>query len=159
LGINRLCDGSRWGSLITYKTDNFDFNELCELIQEFIEESDFKVEVNRSKISMILNSDFCFPVVAYDDDKPVGVIIGYIYEHPLFKAKCSDDFLLYVKNDYRGKLVSVKLVKMYKNWAITNSVDFIFISQSTGVGNVDRIKQFYNKLGFKTVGFNCVKGI
>jgi GNAT superfamily N-acetyltransferase len=144
--------------LITYKTDNFNFEELCNLIQDFIEESDYKVEVNKSKISMILNSDFCFPVVAYDDEKPIGVIIGYIYEHPLFKAKCSDDFLLYVKNDYRGKLVSVKLVKLYENWAITNSVDFIFISQSTGVGNVDRIKQFYNKLGFKTVGFNCVKG-
>jgi len=145
--------------LITYKTDNLNFEDLCNLIQDFIEESDYKVKVNRSKISMILNSDFCLPVVAYDNDKPIGVIIGYIYEHPLFKAKCSDDFLLYVKNDYRGKLVSVKLVKMYEHWAITNSVDFIFISQSTGVGNVDRVKQFYNKLGFKTVGFNCVKGI
>jgi GNAT superfamily N-acetyltransferase len=145
--------------LITYKTDNFEFDKICELIQEFIDESDYKVEIDKSKIEMILCKDFCFPVVAYDNDKIIGIIIGYIYEHPLFEAKCSDDFLLYVKNDYRGKMVSVKLVKMYENWAITNSVDFIFISQSTGVGNVDRVKQFYNKLGFKTVGFNCVKGI
>ena len=139
-----------------YETINYDLKEICNLIQEFIDESVFKVKVDVKKIENIINSN-CLKIVVYDDKKAIGIIMGYLYDHPLFNVKVSDDFLLYVKKEHRNGFIASKLIKMYECWAKENGANYIFINQSTGVGNVEKVKCLYEKMGFNLMGFNCMK--
>jgi GNAT superfamily N-acetyltransferase len=143
--------------LIKYKINGHNLEEICQLIQDFIDESVFKVKINKERINKILNFEQCLTAVAYKNEKPIGIIMGYLYEHPLFEAKIADDFLLYVNKEHRGGFTGVKLIKIYKDWASHQDINYIFISQSTGVGNVEKVALLYEKMGFQTMGFNCMK--
>lgn len=142
-----------------YQTENHNLQEVIDLLEEFIEESVFSADVDIEKVSQILNHNLCLVTVAKNEKETVGLMIGCVYEHPLFDAKVASDLLVFVKKQYRGGLVALKLIKIYENWAKKQGVRYIFLGQSTGTGNIDRVKGFYEKLGFKTTGFNTIKGV
>jgi hypothetical protein len=52
--------------------------------------------------------------------------------------------------------VALKLVKSLETWAKEMNVDDLHLGQTTAV-DMDKTRQFYERLGYKTVGFNTVK--
>ena len=142
-----------------YQTENNSAEEIESLLKEFIEESVFAVKVDVEKIKNILIYEKCLVVVVRNEKETTGLMIACIYDHPLFNVKIASDLVVFVKKEFRGGLIALKLIKMYENWAKNQGVGYIFLGQSTGVGNIDRVKMFYEKLGFKVTGFNSIKGV
>lgn len=140
-----------------YKTEQHNLDDIQSLLTLFVNESIYKCSVKPEGLKHTVTSPGTLTVVVYNDDKPVAIFMGYTYNHPMFHAKFSADLLLYVVPDFRGTPIAVRLMKMYDTWAQKQKVDYINIGQSTGIGDMDRVRSFYEKLGFKTTGFNCSK--
>lgn len=140
-----------------YKTKNHIISHIEDLLASFVNESVYDKPVNVEGLKRTIESPTTFTVVVYDDVKPVAIFMGYLYNHPMFHAKFSADILLYVTPEHRGTPIAVRLIKMYESWARQNKVDYMTLGQSTGIGDSDRVRRFYEKLGFKTTGFNCLK--
>jgi GNAT superfamily N-acetyltransferase len=140
-----------------YKTKDNSIEDVCYLITDFLNESKFKLNVVEAKVTRFLNRPDFFTCVVYDNNKPIGLIMAYTYTHPLFDGKASDDFLVYVDKKHRGSSVAVRLIKLYEEWAKQQKVDYILISQATGTGDTERVRMFYEKLGFTTTGYNAMK--
>lgn len=82
--------------------------------------------------------------IAYDDEKPIGVVLGGIKEYEGIKTiRCGT---LAVVSDYRGMGISQKLMELHKNEAIAEGCKQLFLEVI--VGN-DRAINFYNKLGYE----------
>lgn len=145
-----------------YKTENHNLADIELLLSDFGHESVFDRPIDRpvnvEGLKKTINNPNTLTIVAYEEDRPVAVFLGYVYNHPFFHAKFAADFLIYVIPEKRGSLVAVRLMKMYESWARNNNVNYISIGQSTGIGDLGRVRNFYEKLGYKTTGFNCLKG-
>ena len=140
-----------------YKTEQHNFDDIQSLLTAFVNESIYDRPINVDGLKRTVASPGSLTVVVYSEDRPVAIFMGYTYNHPMFHAKFSADLLLYVVPDFRGTPIAVRLMKMYDAWAQKQKVDYINIGQSTGIGDMDRVRSFYEKLGFKTTGFNCSK--
>lgn len=140
-----------------YKTENHNLSDIESLLVAFVNESVYNRPVNPEGLKRTVGSPTTMTVVVYDGVKPVAIFMGYLYNHPMFHARFSADLLLYVVPEHRGTPIAVRLLKMYESWARQNKVDYMALGQSTGIGDTDRVRKFYEKLGFKTTGFNCLK--
>ena len=140
-----------------YKTENHNLSDIESLLVAFVNESVYDRPVNPEGLKRLVEAPTTLTVVVYDGVKPVAIFMGYTYNHPMFYAKFSADLILYVVPEHRGTPIAVRLLKMYESWARQQKVDYMNIGQSTGIGDMDRVRKFYEKLGFKTTGFNCSK--
>ena len=144
-----------------YKTSDLNTKDVVTLLTRFLDESVFEGRVATDNVVKVLsNKDKFLTIVAYKELEPVGIFVGYTYEHPLFVGDyLSGDLLVYVIPEYRGSLVATRFVKKYIQWATNKGVRYIQLGQTTGVGNIERVKKFYESMGFKTVGFNTLKEV
>jgi len=87
-----------------------------------------------------------YSFIAFDEDKPVGLILGGIKVYEGIKTlRCG---ALCVHPDYRGTEVSKKLFSLHKETAIKNNCQQLFLEVI--VGN-DRAINFYKKMGYEKV--------
>jgi GNAT superfamily N-acetyltransferase len=140
-----------------YKTENHNLDDIQSLLTAFVAESVYDRPVNVEGLKRTVESPATMTVVVYDGETPVAIFVGYTYNHPMFHAKFAADLLLYVTPEHRGSPIAFRLAKMFMAWAEKNKVDYTTIGQSTGIGNMNRVREFYEKLGFKLTGFNCLK--
>lgn len=91
--------------------------------------------------------------VALDDDKVIGMGIGFIHEqdeegklcvHPTKPAEIQD---LYVDDGYRSQGIGAKLVKALEEYFKSQGRDEIWVGALTANG---RSVTFYEKCGYKT---------
>lgn len=143
----------------SYETSNIDINDLVGLLDRFVDESIYEAKADVVRIKNSINASYLFFVVAYDNDIPVGVLVGGFYDHPLFNVKMASDLVVYIIPEYRGGIISKRLVSMFEEWSKKNNADYIVLGQTTNVGNIERVSKFYEKLGYKTTGFNTLKGL
>jgi len=141
-----------------YKTKNHILDDIYGLLEGFIGESVYVSKIRKDGIKGLIDKPENLTIVVYDEH-PVAIFMGCTYNHPMFEGKAAADLLMYVKPEKRGSPISMRLVKMYEDWAKRQQVDYIMIGQSTGIGNIDRVGKFYQKLGFQMTGFNLTKGI
>jgi GNAT superfamily N-acetyltransferase len=66
------------------------------------------------------------------------------------------DIGFYVNPNHRGSRAAIKLLAKLEDWARDNNINDVCIGQTTAV-NMEKTQQFYNRLGYKTVGFNTIK--
>lgn len=142
-----------------YETNNIDINDLTKLLDRFVDESVYDAKADVFRISQSINSPCLLFVVAYDEDTPVGVLVGGFYDHPLFNVRMASDLVVYITPEYRGGIISKRLVTMFEEWSKKNDADYIVLGQTTNVGNIERVSKFYEKLGYQTTGFNTLKGL
>jgi hypothetical protein len=141
-----------------YISTNHNLEDVTLLLSKFIDESVFEGEILLENVKEMLKNDRFLTIVAYDD-KPIGLFMAHTYDHPIFKNSCSDDIVLYVDGSHRGGLTAIRFIKKYITWAESKSVKYIQLGQSAGVGDINRVGKFFESMGFKTVGFNTLRGI
>lgn len=142
-----------------YKVTDHSISDVEMLLSKFIDESVFDGFVSKDGIKKILDNKSFFTVVAYKI-KPIGIFIGVKYEHPIFKgAFLCDDLLMYVDKDNRGGMTAARFVKMYESWAKDVGVKYVRLGNSTGIGDIEKVSKFYERMGFKRVGFNTLKEV
>jgi ribosomal protein S18 acetylase RimI-like enzyme len=84
--------------------------------------------------------------VAFDQDQPVGVILGGIKNYESVKTmRCGT---LAIHPDYRGRGVSQRLMELHKEEAVNHGCKQLFLEVI--VGN-DRAINFYKRLGYEKV--------
>jgi ribosomal protein S18 acetylase RimI-like enzyme len=87
-----------------------------------------------------------FSFIAFDGDKPVGVILGGIKTYESIKTmRCGT---LAISSGYRGKRISQQLFELHKEAAIEQGCKQLFLEVI--VGN-DRAINFYKRLGYEKV--------
>lgn len=110
----------------------------------------------KHKILQLYKNPNAVGFVAIENDKIIGFISAIAHEYFFSNRKTASDLGFFVLPEFRGSRAALKLVKSLENWAKEIGVDDLHLGQTTAV-EMDKTKQFYERLGYKTVGFNTVK--
>ena len=122
-----------------------------------VAEAEFSYAVpEKHKILHLVKNPNCVVFVAIEHNRIVGFISGIAHEYFFSNRKRVSDLGLFVSPEYRGSRAALKLVKSLETWAKDIGVDHLHLGQTTAV-DMDKTRQFYERLGYKTVGFNTVK--
>jgi GNAT superfamily N-acetyltransferase len=133
------------------------FPEFCELVERSIAESEFadaKLDV-AAMYEMLQYPDVVY-FLAIDDNKIVGFIGGVSHKYFFSSRQRVSDLGFYVEPEYRGSRAAIKLAKALEAWAKEKGVEDIYLGQTTGI-EVDKTRNFYERLGYKVVGVNTIK--
>ena len=122
-----------------------------------VAESEFSYAIpEKQKILQLFKNPNAVAFLALENNQIVGFISGIVHEYFFSNRKRVSDLGFFVLPEYRGSRVALKLVKLIESWAIEKKAEELHLGQTTGL-DIDKTKKFYERLGFKTVGFNTVK--
>ncbi|MDF2672995.1 MAG: N-acetyltransferase [Clostridiales bacterium] len=114
--------------------------------------SDYIIKINMSKDLFVKRffevegNSLEHSFIAYDDNKPIGVVLGGIKNYEGIKtSRCGT---LAIVPDYRGKGVSQGLMELHRSEALKQECKQMFLEVI--VGN-DRAINFYNKLKYEKI--------
>lgn len=110
----------------------------------------------KHKILQLYKNPNAVGFIAIENDKIIGFISGIAHEYFFSNRKKANDLGFYVLPEFRGSRAALKLVKSLENWAKEIGADDLHLGQTTAV-EIDKTRQFYERLGYKTVGFNTIK--
>jgi GNAT superfamily N-acetyltransferase len=107
----------------------------------------------RSVLGMVINNPNGFGVLAYKDGKPVGMICGGLAPYVFSRGWLASDYAWYVLPEHRGSSTAVRLLKMFRQWAVEKGATELYMGVTTNV-DADRTGQLLQRLGFYHVGGN-----
>lgn len=143
--------------MIIEKLSESRLDEFFEIVCKMVAESEFSYVVpEKQKILQLFKNPNAVAFLALENDQIVGFISGLVHEYFFSNRKRVSDLGFFVLPEYRGSRVALKLVKLLEAWAIEKNANELHLGQTTGL-DIDKTKRFYERLGFKTVGFNTVK--
>jgi GNAT superfamily N-acetyltransferase len=108
------------------------------------------------KIRALVISPKTLFLLAFDSDKLIGYTCGMLHKSMFNDTLCVSDIGVYVDPDHRGNNLSKQLIDQVEQWAKEKGAKQFWLGQTTG-DNPDQVIKYYNRLGFTTKGFNCVK--
>lgn len=131
--------------------------EFFEIVTKMVAEAEFaNAKIEKHKILHLYKNPNAIAFLAIENDKIIGFIAAISHECFFSSKKKVSDLGLYVLPEYRGSRAALKLVKSLETWATEMGADDLHLGQTTAV-EIDKTRQFYERLGYKTVGFNTVK--
>ena len=131
--------------------------EFLEIVTKMVTEAEFScAKLEKHKILHLYKNPNAIAFLAIDNDKIVGFIAALSHEYFFSSRKTASDLGFYVLPEYRGSRAALKLVKSLEEWAKQMGASDLHLGQTTAV-EIDKTRQFYERLGYKTVGFNTVK--
>jgi len=143
--------------LIIEKLSENRLDEFFEIVCRMVAESEFSyANPEKQKILQLFKNPNAVAFLALENNQIVGFISGIVHEYFFSNRKRVSDLGFFVLPEYRGSRVALKLVKLLESWAIEKKAEELHLGQTTGL-DIDKTKKFYERLGFKTVGFNTVK--
>jgi GNAT superfamily N-acetyltransferase len=147
-------------AMTVFVTDNQNEEHIVYLLERFIDESVYKnPPVIKENIAKLLGNPDLLTIVAYQDDKPVGLGIAMHWMHPFFSIDFVTDAMLFVVPEARGTLIGSGFIKRIEEWAKKIGVDALYMGQSSGIGDYERMAEFYKKHGYEITGVNCKKDL
>lgn len=102
-------------------------------------------------IRYLIDNDQC-ALVAEDNGEVIGGFIGMIMPHWASQDLVASDLTLFVHPNKRGGLSAAKMVKAYREWAVSRGAKMVNLGISTGV-NAELTGQLYERMGFTRIGF------
>jgi GNAT superfamily N-acetyltransferase len=131
--------------------------EFLEIVAKMVAEAEFSyAKLEKHKILQLYKNKDVIVILAIDNDKIVGFIAAMVHEYFFSSRKRVSDLGFYVLPEHRGSRAAIKLVKSLETWAKQTGADDLHLGQTTAV-EIDKTRQFYERLGYKTVGFNTIK--
>jgi GNAT superfamily N-acetyltransferase len=131
--------------------------KFLEIVAKMVTEAEFScAKLEKHKILQLYKNPNAIAFLAIDNDKIVGFIAALSHEYFFSSRKTASDLGFYVLPEYRGSRAALKLVKSLEEWAKQMGASDLHLGQTTAV-EIDKTRQFYERLGYKTVGFNTVK--
>ena len=109
-----------------------------------------------AKIRALVTSPITFVMLAFSGDELVGFVCGVVHESVFNTTKRVSDIGLYVAPEFRSSEIAAVLVEHLETWAMRVGASQVWLGQTTG-DNPRVVERFYNQLGYKTKGFNCLK--
>lgn len=148
--------------MTVFVTENHNEADVIYLLERFVDESIFSKCVGspaviQENIGNLLSSPDSLVIVAYQNEKPVGIGIAVHWFHPFLNLEFVTDSMLFVVSEARGTMVGTGFIKRIEEWAKSLGVKDMYMGQSSGIGNYERMAEFYKKHGYKITGVNCTK--
>lgn len=109
---------------------------------------DYSAETVERFVHGLIESDQ-FAVVAEQDGKVFGLMLGAVTESWFGGSKVANDFALYVTPEHRGSSAAVRMVQQFVGWALSRGAKQIRPGVSTGSATAVRM---YERMGFECVG-------
>ncbi len=97
--------------------------------------------------------EYCLFVAEKEGVGIVGTFWGQISQYFFSDAMVATDYMFYVRPEFRGTSVAVKLVHAFRKWAVNRGADEICINMTTGI-DIDRFDRFLRHMGFTYTGGN-----
>ena len=142
-------------NIVKLEQDKYD--EFFNIVIKMVEEAEFKdASPSKDKIKKLFDAPSVVTFGAIKDDKIIGFIMAAQHEYFFSTKQKVSDLGFYVLPEYRGCSAAIKLIRKLEGWAKDIGINDLSISQTTAI-NIDRTKQFYERLGYQVVGFNTVK--
>lgn len=132
-----------------------DINKLKALTDQMLEPTGLGV-ATLTKIRQLVTSPKTLVLLAWDANELIGYTCGVLHENIFNERLRVTDIGVYVKPEYRAGSVSRRLIANLETWAIQQGAKELWLGQTTG-DDYDQVIKYYNRLGYKTKGFNCVK--
>ena len=148
--------------MIIRAATNEDIGKMVELGAKVYAESRLThLDYNKDKIKQGLESlislhtkgtHLCL-LVENSERCIVGTFLGSLEEYFFTTDKSANSILIWVEPDSRGSSIAMKLIDVFKQWAIKKGAKEINMVVSSGVriGSTDR---FFRRLGFVQSGGN-----
>jgi GNAT superfamily N-acetyltransferase len=95
--------------------------------------------------------------IAYEDERPIGFMVGFIGDQYFTKTKCLYEEFLYVIPEKRGSMAAYRLVRKWEQFGIDNGIKDMWFNISTGI-NSEKSMKFIMGLGYEPIsaGFRKV---
>jgi GNAT superfamily N-acetyltransferase len=132
-----------------------DIDKLKALTDRMLEATGLGV-ATRAKIRSLVLSPKTLVLLAWDADKLIGYTCGVLHESIFNDRVRVSDIGIYVEPEYRAGSVSRRMIDHLEKWAKEQGAEELWLGQTTG-DDFDQVVKYYNRLGYKTKGFNCVK--
>lgn len=145
-------------SKVTYRiATEADVINLKQLTDSMLAHTSLGV-ATESKIKGLVNSPITLVMLGIDNEsnKLVGFVCGVVHESVFNTTKRVSDIGLYVAPEYRNSEIAAVLIEHLETWAMKMGASQIWLGQTTG-DYPKLVERFYNRLGYKTQGFNCLK--
>ena len=114
---------------------------------------DFDDEVTTRTLTNIVGDSVAgIALVAESDGVIVGGIVGYVAPHYFGKCRVASDLALFVTKEERRGRLALRLINKFIERATELGADQISLGTTTGVES-ERVKQLYERMGFKHVGY------
>ena len=110
----------------------------------------------KSKIRQLITSPKTLALIACHGVKIVGFTVGIVHESIFNDRLRVSDIGVFVVEEYRRSTIARDLIKQLETWAREQGAEEIWLGQTTG-DNPELVAKYYNRLGYKTQGFNSVK--
>jgi len=148
--------------ILIRKAVDKDLSKIVNLCKDGHEESvittaPLDIKTLRKNIQVcILSSEHLVMVVELDNNIE-GIIIGVTHQLWYSRKKQATDLFFYVSPSVRGDGWGTKLMRRFITWAKENpGVKEIMLGVSSGIGDVDRTKTLYERMGAVHIGENYV---
>lgn len=108
-------------------------------------------KVRRTVVSFLEDTANQCGLVADNAGCLVGMLGGHTGDYFFCDTLVAYDAVFYVEPDYRGSTVAPRLIRAFREWAISRGAAEVCLGISTNV-NAARTGKFYERLGFQQVG-------
>ncbi len=138
------------------KAENKDISGIMELVKEAHSSSISRFvkldpKTVRTNVQVCILSAEHFVVVAELDGKIEGAMIGVTHQLWYSKKKQATDLFFYVTEEGIG--VGANLMRRFISWAKDNpGVKEIMLGTTSGIGDVERTKKLYERMGAMRIG-------
>ena len=132
-----------------------DIDKLKALTDTMLEATGLGV-ATVAKIRALVLSPKTLVLLAWDADKLIGYTCGVLHENIFNERLRVTDIGVYVEPEYRAGSVSRRMIDYLEKWAKQQGAKELWLGQTTG-DDCDQVVKYYNRLGYTTKGFNCVK--
>ena len=90
-------------------------------------------------------------IVAAEDNRLIGMIVGYVEEYYFCRQKLARDLLVWVEESERGGKAGTILINAFEEWAKSRGAVEICLCDTNG-GDSERIGKLYRHIGYERVG-------
>lgn len=133
-----------------------DIPRMLELGAEMHAESRFSVLVYDSEkvaamLSHLLATDQFIEVIE-NNGLLVGGFAGFVTDHWASKDLVSYDCGLFISPDHRGGGDAARLIKRFREWAVSRGAKMVTLGVNTGV-HPERTARLLESVGFEKIGY------
>ena len=141
----------------------FDVVAVTDLCEEFHGLSyqrsvPFDWDIMVEWVSDRIDDDGSLVLGAWSGSDLVGCVIGLTFVPPYSERVVAGDYIWYVRPEYRGGMVGVRLLRMFENWAVDAGAAQILTGATSGIKS-ERGAALLERLGFVPTGTSMYKDL
>ena len=141
----------------------FDAIAVTDLCEEFHGASyqrsvPFDWDIMVEWVSDRIDDDGSLVLGAWSGSDLVGCVIGLTFVPPYSERVVAGDYIWYVRPEYRGGMVGVRLLRMFEDWAVGAGAAQILTGATSGIKS-ERAAALLERLGFVPTGTSMYKDL